>query len=151
MKMTSLFIATGLALSWAALAAPPSDQKQAAENPAQKASEKPAAGAKRDHYPLIGEVVSISDTVLVLKAAKGKEDRKYAISAETKIVKDDKPATIKDATVGQRVTGSVHRTDKGNPQLVSLNLSPKLKEKIAEANAGEKKSEVAGSGKKTSS
>lgn len=145
MKMTFLFIVSALTLSLTAPAAPPSDQKQPAENPAQKAAGKPASSVKRDHYPLIGEVVSISETLLVLKGAKGKEDRKYEISAGTKIMKDDKPATVKDAAAGQRVTGSVHKTEKGNGQLVSLNLSPKLKEKTAGANSAEKKAEVTSS------
>lgn len=145
MKMTSLSIATGLILSWVALAAPPSDQKKSRQNPSQTAAEKPAATAKRNHFPLVGEVVSISDTLLVLKGGKGKEDRKYEISAGTKIMKDDKPATVKDAAAGQRVTGSVHKTDKGNLQLVSLNLSPKQKQKIAGTGSADKKSAVTGS------
>lgn len=93
---------------------------------------KPSAGkedARKDHYPLYGEVVAISATLLTVKGGKDKPDRKFDITKTTKITKDGKEATTKDATVGQWVGGYVKRSGgKGNDELVSLNLSAKQKE-----------------------
>lgn len=115
-------------------------KKEAA--PAEKAAEK-KPDAKKDHYPLYGEVVSITDTLLTVKGGKDKPDRTYDITKDTKITKDDKPATVADAKVGQWVGGYVHKAaegDKGNDAIVSLNLSAKQKaEKKDDKKVEEKK------------
>ncbi len=111
-------------------------KKEAA--PAAKPAEKKTE-SKKDHYPLYGEVVAITDTLLTIKGGKDKPDRMYDITKDTKITKDDKPATVKDAKIGQWVGGYIHKApegDKGNDDLVHLNLSAKQKE---EKKAEEKK------------
>ena len=82
---------------------------------------------KTDHVPLYGQVVSITPTTLTIKGGKDKPDRKFDITADTKITKDDKSATTKDAKEGQWVGGSFKKGEKGNT-LLSLNLSAKQKE-----------------------
>lgn len=108
-------------------------KKEAA--PVAKPAEKKEEAKKMDHLPLYGEVVSITDTLLTVKGGKDKPNREFVIDAETKITKDDKPATVKDATVGHWVGGSYKKGDKENT-LLSLNLSAKQKD---EKKAEEKK------------
>lgn len=98
--------------------------------------EEKKSDSKKDHYPLNGVVVSISKTVLVIKGGEGKEDRKFDITKDTKIHAGEKSATIDDVKAGQRVTGYVHKMEKGNPELVSLNVAP------VEKKADEKKGDA---------
>ncbi len=96
--------------------------------PAVKPEEKKAE-SKKDHYPLHGEVVAVTDTLLTIKGGKDKPDHLFDITKETKIHAGDKPATVKDIKVGQTVTGYIHKLEKGNPELVSLNVAPIEKKK----------------------
>lgn len=114
-----------LALSTLASAAP---EKEAAkpEKAAAKATAK--SEEKKDHYPLYGQVVSVNTRTLTIKGGEGKEDRKFAISAATEILKDDKPAKVEDVKVGQWVGGYVAKAESGNDKLLKLNLSAKQKE-----------------------
>jgi hypothetical protein len=85
-------------------------------------------------YPIIGYLASISETELVLKGSKEKpEGRKYTINKDTKITKDGKPATVKDApSAGSKVTGYAVKSGEkaGNGDVLhSLNLSPEDKKK----------------------
>jgi hypothetical protein len=156
MKLTSLLILASLAtlIASASHGAPGAmpEKKKTPDAPvpvAAAAQDKSATAqdARRDHYPLRGELVSVSPTLLVLKGAKSKPSRKFDITSDTKIVLNDRPASIKDAKEGQQVTGYVHKSDKGNPQIVSLNLSPKQKDKADDAKSDDKKT-VASADKK---
>jgi len=142
MKLTSLLILASLAslLASAAAEAPSPDKNTSPGSPAAASSQvkSTSSDARRDHYPLRGELVSVSPTLLVLKGGKAKPERRFEITSETKITKDDHPATVSDAKEGQQVTGYVHKNDKGNPRIVSLNLSPKQKEKADAAKDGKK-------------
>lgn len=108
-------------------------KKEAA--PAAKPAEKKEEAKKMEHLPLYGEVISITDKLLTIKGGKDKPNREFVIDAETKIIKDEKAATVKDATVGHWVGGSYKKGEKENT-LLSLNLSAKQKE---EKKAEEKK------------
>lgn len=115
-----------------------------AAKPAEKTEKK--ADTKKDHYPLYGEVVAITETLLTIKGGKDKPDRMFNITKDTKITLDDKPATVKDAKIGQWVGGYIHNApegDKSNDDLVHLNLSAKQKEekKVEEKKVEEKKVE----------
>jgi hypothetical protein len=141
MKLASILAALVVAFTLSVPAIPAADaKKKSAEKPAETAKkEEPKSDAKKDHYPLYGRVVSITETTLTIKGGEGKEDRKFDITKETVIKKDDKAATVKDTKEGQWVGGYVKRSGgKGNDQIVSLNLSAKQKE----AKADEKKSET---------
>lgn len=92
-----------------------------------KPAEKKEEAKKTDHLPLYGEIVSITDKLLTVKGGKDKPNREFVIDAETKITKDEKPATVKDAKEGQWVGGSYKKGEKENV-LLSLNLSAKQKE-----------------------
>ena len=124
MKTISVLTAITLGFFVANPAAPAADKKKpAAATPAKN------DGVKDEHYPLYGQVVSISAELLTIEGGEGKPDRKLDITKQTTIRKDDRPATVKDADEGQWVGGYVKRSrGDGNDQLVSLNLSAKQKE-----------------------
>ena len=124
------------------LAVPVTSNAETKKKPAAtetKTDDKKADDKKKDHYPLNGVVVSISKTLLVTKGGEGKEDHKFDITKETKIHAGDKPATVDDVKVGQRVTGYVHKMEKGNPELVSLNVAPAVKKDDAKTETPKKK------------
>lgn len=91
-------------------------------SPGQQA-EPAAAQAKGVTYPLYGVVVSISDRLLVIKGGKGKPDRKFDITSETKFKAGKQPAAIKDVKAGRWVGGLLQKSAKGgNDTVVSLNV-----------------------------
>ena len=128
MKTTSILSAVLLAFALSGPAVSAAETKKKPAAPETKPEEK-KSDAKRDHYPLNGVVVSVSKTLLVTKGGEGKEDHKFDITKETKIHAGEKAATVDDVKVGQRVTGYVHKMEKGNPELVSLNVAPVEKKK----------------------
>lgn len=99
-------------------AAPPEGTTK--EQPSSAAAKK--TKAKSDSYPLWGEVVAVTSRTLTIKGGQGKEDRKFTISAETKIHNDGKPATLEDIKVGRKVGGSVQKVTEGNPKMLSINV-----------------------------
>ena len=116
-----------------AKAAATGDEKPAA---ADKAAEKP----KRDTYPLYGAVVAVSPKLLTIKGGEGKEDRKYAITAETTFNNAGKPATLADVVVGKKVGGLLKKSETGNDKVVSLNVGVAQEAKPKKAKAdGDKK------------
>jgi len=126
MKITAILSSVVLAFALSVPTAFSADKKKPAETPAEPAKKE---DAKKDHYPLYGQVVSITGSLLTIKGGEGKPDRKFDITKETAIKKDDKAATVKDAKEGQWVGGYVKKSGgKGNDELVSLNLSAKQKE-----------------------
>lgn len=138
MKISSLLAALIVAFGLCVPSISMAETKKKAAEPAKK--EEPKTDAKKDHYPLYGQLVSITDTLLTVKGGEGKPDRKFDITKETKITKDGKSATAKDAKDGQWVGGYVKKAEgKGNDSLVSLNLSAKQKEAKPEAVAPKKK------------
>lgn len=144
MKTTIILSTFLLALAVSAPTAFSAEKKKPA--PAETAKkEEPKTDARKDHYPLYGQLVSITASTLTIKGGEGKADRKFDITKDTVIKKDDKAATAKDAKEGQWVGGYVKKSGgKGNDELVSLNLSAKQKE----AKADDKKPETTTTPKK---
>ena len=106
------------------------------------------AKAKSDSYPLWGEVVAVTSRTLTIKGGEGKEDRKFTITAETKIHNDGKPATLEDIKVGRKVGGSVQKVVEGNPKMLSINVgaaqeASKSKKSAASKSADADKSKAA--------
>lgn len=118
--IASLGAAVALAFTPAQAAKPKAPETPAAPTkPAAPAAEK----AKKDTYPLYGEVVAVTPKLLTIKGGKGKEDRKFDITSDTKIVAGDKAATIADVKVGRKVGGSVKKAaGSGNDTLLKLNV-----------------------------
>lgn len=146
MKIISTLCTLVFALALSLPTAYSAEKKKSAEKPAETAKkEETKSDAKRDHYPLYGQVVSITASTLTVKGGEGKPDRKFDITKDTVIKKDDKAATSKDAKEGQWVGGYVKRSSgKGYDEIVSLNLSAKQKEVTSE----EKKPEPSATPKK---
>lgn len=101
------------------------ETKKAPAKPAEAAAE---AKPKKDTYPLYGEVVSITASTLTIKGGVDKPDRKYAITADTKIVNGDKDAKASDVKEGAWVGGLLKKAAKGNDEVVKLNIDVKQKE-----------------------
>jgi hypothetical protein len=113
--MKNLILLTLLAFSVASV----SNAAETAKGKATTSTAKGKGKAKGNTYPLYGEVVAVTSKTLTIKGGEGKEDRKFSITAATKIHNDGKPATIEDVKVGKKVGGSVEKeTDK----LLSLNV-----------------------------
>jgi len=118
--IASLGAAVALALTPAQAAKPKAPETPAAAPT--KTAEPAAEKAKRDTYPLYGEVVAVTPKLLTIKGGKGKEDRKYDITADTVIHAGDKSATIADVKVGRKVGGLLKKSGgKGNDTVVKLN------------------------------
>jgi hypothetical protein len=122
------------------------EPKGAATAPAPAPATKttPAAAAatetkpKRDTYPLYGEVISINASTLVIKGGVDKPNRTFVINKETEIVDGEKAAKVSDVKTGHWVGGLVKKTDKGDDELLKLNIDVKQKEaKAPEAKAKE--------------
>jgi len=129
MKITlsrlSFAVVLALSLPLAATAAPKKEAPVADATKATETAAKPKA--KGNNYPLYGQLTSINSKTLTLKGGAGKEDRKYAITESTQILKDGKPATFDAATVGQWVGGYVEKSTEGSDKVLKLNLSAKQK------------------------
>jgi hypothetical protein len=88
---------------------------------ADKKGKDPAPKTEPQHLPLTGTVETINSRTLTLKAAEGKDPRKFTITKDTVIERGHtavKPADIKPGT---EVTGSFLRTAEGDT-LTRLNL-----------------------------
>ena len=133
--MKTKFLIAGLTAAIALAFTPAQAAKPPAKTPAAPAAEKPAdAKPKKDTYPLYGEVVAVTPKLLTIKGGKDKPDRKFDITADTKIVDADKDAKIGDIKVGRKVGGLVKKAESGNPTVLKINVgvSQEAKPKKAE-------------------
>jgi hypothetical protein len=145
MKSSITRIITILAVGFTfgtAQAAPKKPAATEAEKPA--STEKPAAAdktspAKRNTYPLYGQVVAVTARTLTIKGGEGKEDRKYAITTATTFNNAGKPATIDDVVVGKKVGGLLEKSDTGNDKVLKLNVGVSQEAAARKGKAGDKK------------
>jgi Cu/Ag efflux protein CusF len=106
-----------------------------------RADDKPAASAsaKKDRpTPFYGKINSIDKAAKTITIGKTKT-RTIAITDKTKVMKDNKAATLDDANVGDEVAGS-YRDNGGKLEANSLRIGPKP-EGAAKAPRGKKKKE----------
>ena len=110
----SLFavIATALALSPA--------RSFAQEKKDEKAPAPKAENANRP-LPFRGKVDAIDKTAKTVKVG----ERVFHVTAETRIMKNEKPAKLDDAAVGEEVRISYRKTDDGKLNAVSLSFGVK--------------------------
>ena len=101
--------------------------------------------SKRDAYPLWGEVVAVTAKTLTIKGGEGKENRNYAITADTKIHNNSEAAKIEDIQVGKKVGGRIKKVEGGDDQMISINIG--VKQERTEA-AGSKEGETKAKAKK---
>lgn len=122
MKTTCLILTIVVAATLPLLAA---DTKPASPPGASAAATKPAAeAAKPKTLPFNGKIAAVDRAAQTITLS-GKSQRVVKVTAQTKIVRDGKPATLADAKVGEPVGGSARKTEGGQLEAVSLRLGPK--------------------------
>ncbi len=106
----------------------------AADKPADKPAAPEKGGKKNDKnadkkaarsLPFRGKVTAVDKDAKVLTVG----ERKFHVTATTKIMKTGKPAILTDAQVGDEVGGAYREVDGGKLELVSLRIGPKPEEK----------------------
>jgi len=71
--------------------------------------------------PFRGKVDAVDKTAKTIKVG----ERVFHVTAETRIMKNEKPATLDDAAAGEAVRGSYHKTDDGKLNAVSVSFGEK--------------------------
>jgi hypothetical protein len=124
MKNTILKI-TALGLFAAAIVATPIVSR------AQDATNAPAAAApvkkakKTTAVTFSGKVTAVDTNAMTLTVGK----HTFDITSETKITKDGQPATLADATVGEKATGSYKTVKDGKLSATTVDYSTKAAKK----------------------
>jgi hypothetical protein len=83
----------------------------------------PAAEGTKRPLPFHGTLAKVDKTAQTITLT-GKSARQFQITAQTKITKDGKNATLSDAVVGEEVGGSYREID-GKRIAVSVRFGPK--------------------------
>lgn len=109
----------------------------------QAQEKKPAAAdeAKKDKpkgMPFSGKINEIDKAAKTINIGKEKK-RTISITAQTKIMKDGKTATLEDATVGEMVGGFARESADGKLEALSLRIGAKPEPKEGEAKPKRKK------------
>ena len=120
---------TVLSLFAAALVAMPALSR--AEGTNASASPSQAAPAKpKKHEGLVfrGTVSAIDVKAMTLTV----ETRTFAVTSDTKIIKDGKSATLADGVVGEQVSGAYKKTDDGKLTAISIHFGAKVEKKNVE-------------------
>jgi len=84
-----------------------------------------SAPVKTVAYPLTGTVVAVSATELTIKGGEGKDNRVYVMTPQTVIVNGEKPATLAEVKVGQKVGGRLEKATAGHDTVLKLNIGVK--------------------------
>jgi len=101
----------------AAFAAISSVSVVAADAPAKEAAAKP--------IPFGGKITALDKQAKTVTVGK----RVFHVTSDTKITKNEKPATLDDAIVGEEVGGSYKQDAEKKMHLVSLRIGPKAEPK----------------------
>jgi hypothetical protein len=99
-----------------------------------QSTNKPAATApesKAKSIPFHGKLAAVDKTAKTITLDE-KTKREFQVTSETRIMKNDKPATLDDATVGEAVRGSYRKGDDGKLSLRSLTIGAKGEPKAKE-------------------
>lgn len=122
MKKHSLTIAVLSLLAAAVVALPVSAQAQ--DTTSTNAPAKPATRHKKhDHSVFNGKLSAMDTNAMTLTVGK----RTFAITSETKITKDGKPATLADGVVGETVAGAYKEDADGKLTATSIHFDAKSK------------------------
>ena len=90
---------------------------------AAKTEAKPHTGKKPSAGPFNGKLVSVDKAAKTIMVGK----RTFYITAETRLNKDGKPATLSDAIVGEVASGYVKPAEDGRLIATTVNFGPKPK------------------------
>jgi hypothetical protein len=129
-NMFTKLIAVGL---FAAFTVSTTVQAETKKEPAKESKE----AGKPNGMPLRGKLSAVDQTAKTITIEGKEKSRTFHLTAETKIMKDGKAATLADAKVGDEIGGYAIKTADDKLELKSLRIGPKPEgEKKAE---GEKK------------
>jgi len=120
----SLFAATLVALPAVSRA-----EGAGANPPASSDQNAPAKSKKHEGLVFRGTVSAIDTNAMTLKV----ETRTFAITADTKIASDGKPATLADGKVGEPVSGAYTKADDGKLTATTIHFGAKPEKKKPEA------------------
>ncbi len=129
-------VAVALTLSPAALLAQTNEKPAAAKTPA--TGKKEPSGKKQTAGPFRGKLAAVDKTAKTITMGK----RTFQITAETKIFKAGKPATLEDAVLGEEVSGGFKTTEDGKLLATKVNFGPKV-DAASSGTKKEKKTEKA--------
>jgi len=92
-----------------------------------KEPEAPAAtDAKQPRpYPFSGKVSAVDKEKKTITLLGKEKSRTLHLDGNTKIMKNDKAATLDETVVGDEVAGQLRKTDDGKEILVSFRIGPK--------------------------
>jgi hypothetical protein len=88
----------------------------------------PAKPKKHEGLVFRGTVSAIDAKAMTLTV----ETRTFAVTPDTKIVKDGKSATLADGVVGEQVSGAYKKTDDGKLTATSIHFGAKVEKKNVE-------------------
>ena len=123
-----------LSLLAAALVAMPalSRAEGASTNAPASSDQTPAKPKKHEGLVFRGTVSAIDAKAMTLTV----ETRTFAITADTKIIKDGKSATLADGVVGELVSGAYKKTDDGKLNATSVHFGAKVEKKETSGTGG---------------
>ena len=96
---------------------------------------KTTAKSKQTTGPFRGHLVAVNKAAKSVTVGK----RVFYVTAETKILKAGKPATLDQAVVGEEASGGFKTADDGRLIATKLNLGPKMVAVKGESTSTEKK------------
>jgi hypothetical protein len=126
----NIYKITVLSLFAAALVAMPALSRAEDTNaPASPSQAAPAKPKKHEGLVFRGKVSAIDAKAMTLTV----ETRTFAVTSDTKITKDGKPATLADGVVGEPVGGAYTKTGDGKLTATSVHFGAKAEKKNKEA------------------
>ena|ERR1700690_870288 len=120
-----------LSLFAAALVAMPavSRAEGSSTNAPAASDQTPAKPKKHDGLVFRGTVSAIDVKAMTLTV----ETRMFAVTSDTKIIKEGKSATLADGVVGEQVSGTYKKTDDGKLTATRVHFGAKVEKKTKEA------------------
>lgn len=109
------------ALAAAALMAAPSLTR--AQDTSTNAPSAAAPAAKKHGLPFHGKVAAVDTTAMTVTIG----TRTFNVTSDTKIMKEGKPATLADVTVGENISGFAKKDDAGKLNATVIHIGKKAK------------------------
>jgi hypothetical protein len=102
------------------------DKETGSDKPAKaEGAAKEKRGERGGRVPFVGKVAAVDKTANTITLDGKERHRVIHLTAETRITKAGKPATIDDASVGEQVAGQIVKSASGQEDAVSLRIGPR--------------------------
>ncbi len=121
-----------------ALMAPLSAQAEEKKASAEKQIQ---AENKANRIPFTGKLAAVDKAAMTITLDGKEKKRTIQITAQTRIAKGGKPATLEDAIVGEEVGGQLIKSEGGKQEALSLRLGAKPEAKPKESKVKKEKNE----------